>query len=133
MAHQTVEYYLVAGDSYFRVEWAGADPAFVVVAPLQEVLAGVGAFDNNAVAVWPGETGTPYFYLPAAEAPGVAAILADFDWDSFVTAGRIRDTLGVSDESGAELVDRVMREAHRLCELTRLAAEESTGLLCVVY
>ncbi len=135
MADKTsvVEYYLVTDDGYLKVEWAGREPAFIMLAPLHEALMELGVFATDAEAAWPGETGEAYFYVPAASAAELHDVFKTTAWDDFVTPGRIRDTIGVSDEHAVEMVDLTIAESARLTELLHAATEHGAGLLCVVF
>jgi hypothetical protein len=139
-AGATVEYYLVAESTgagpayrYMRFEWEGPDPSFVMLAPLHEALDELGAFTADAEAVWPGSPGEPYFYVEPGSVDPLQAVFASTEWQDFLTAGRIRDALGVSDMHAAEMLDLAVREAERLTELLRAAQLEGCGLLAIVY
>ncbi|GEM_PF-2049227 len=128
-----MEYYLVSKENYFKFEWQGADPSFVMLAPLHEALEELGAFTADAEGAWPGSEGTAYFYIPDGNTPEIGALFSSLDWEGFLTVGRIRDTLQISQTHAQELIEPALREADRLTELLRTATEHQAGLLCVVY
>ena len=132
-AATAVEYYLTADDGYMRVDWEGPEPSFVMLAPLHEALEELGVFAADAEAAWPGDTGVPYFVIGAGDVGSVLDVFEGTEWGDFITAGRIRDTLGVSDEHAGEMVELSVREAERLTELLRLASAHGAGLLAVVF
>lgn len=142
-AGRTVEYYLVTdstdgarsgGDrGYLRVEWSGADPSFVMVAPLHEALEELGAFAADAEAAWPAPAGDPYFYIEPGSIEEYLEAFSSTNWSDYLTPGRIRDTLGVTDAHAAEMVGLAAREAQRLTELLHAARAQGCGLLAVVF
>lgn len=137
-AASVCEYYLTASDGvgdvdWMRIEWDGPDPSFVLLAPLHEALEELGAFAADAEAAWPGSQGTPYFWITDDVVPAVREVFSVTNWADFLTPGRIRDTLGVTDRHAAEMVELAVREAERLTELLRAADDQGCGLFCVVY
>lgn len=98
---QTVEYYLVRDGGFMKFEWEGPDPSFVVVATLEGALREMGVFELDPTDLWPAAVGTPWFVVPATATADLAEVFAETPWVDFLTPGRIRDTLGVSDEHAA--------------------------------
>jgi len=130
----TVEYYLLtAAGGFMKFEWDGPDPSFVMLAPLEEALGDLGAFEADAAAVWPADVGTPYFLISAESCAGTADVFSCTPWSDYLTPGRIAATLGVSAEHAAELVDLALAESERITDLLRVAAGHDAGLLCIVY
>ncbi len=132
-AGSVVEYYLVRPDSYFKVEWVGPDPSFVMLAPIHPALEEHGVFTADAAAVWPGVEGEPYFYIDASQCDAIGSSLENLDWNSQLSPVNIRDTLSISDEHAQELTPLARREADRLVQLCKMASDKTAGLLCVVY
>lgn len=132
-AFDTVEYYLLRDGGFIKFEWEGPDPSYVVVAPLEDALREMGVFDVDPSGLWPAEVGTAWFVVPAGAAGDLAAVFADTPWVDFLTAGRIRDSLGVSDDHAAALVELTLVESARLTEILRAADAHDADLLCVVY
>lgn len=130
---QTVEYYLVHDGGFMKFEWEGPDPSFVVVATLEGALREMGVFELDPTDLWPAAVGTPWFVVPATATADLAEVFAETPWVDFLTPGRIRDTLGVSDEHAAALVELALVESARLTELLREAGAHGADLLCVVY
>lgn len=128
-----VEYYLVTHEGHFKFNWPDRDPSFIMLAPLHEALLELGAFNADAEAAWPGNAGEPYFLIGAEIAPELLEVFEATDWTDYLTPGRIRDVIGVSDKHAEEMVDLAVNETIRLTELLRAATERGAGLLCVVF